>query len=141
MAKLRQIVRALELEQRFSKDEILALYFALAPYGGNLEGIRAASLAYFGKEPKRLTIARSGPARRFAAIAGSTASGPCARDGAPRPRPRARPRGRRRRADRGRGGSGQSRASSPRSANLSRHWRRMRPRRLGAVRRTPPFCG
>jgi penicillin-binding protein 1C len=58
-AKLRQIVRALELEQRFSKDEILALYFALAPYGGNLEGIRAASLAYFGKEPKRLTVAQA----------------------------------------------------------------------------------
>jgi penicillin-binding protein 1C len=56
LAKLRQIIRALELEQRFSKDEILGLYFLLAPYGGNLEGIRAASLAYFGKEPKRLTL-------------------------------------------------------------------------------------
>ncbi len=58
-AKLRQIVRALELEQRFSKTQILDLYFALAPYGGNLEGIRAASLAYFGKEPKRLSYAES----------------------------------------------------------------------------------
>ena len=41
-AKLRQIVRALELERALSKDEILALYLTLAPYGGNLEGIRAA---------------------------------------------------------------------------------------------------
>ncbi|MFZ5734508.1 MAG: penicillin-binding protein 1C [Pseudomonadota bacterium] len=55
-AKLRQIVRALELEQQLSKDEILNLYLTLAPFGGNLEGIRAASFAYFGKEPKRLSL-------------------------------------------------------------------------------------
>jgi penicillin-binding protein 1C len=59
LAKLRQIVRAIQLERALSKDEILALYFSLAPYGGNLEGIRAASLAYFGKEPRRLTLAES----------------------------------------------------------------------------------
>jgi len=58
-AKLRQIVRAVELERRYSKDEILDLYLTLAPFGGNLEGLRAASLAYFGKEPKRLTLAES----------------------------------------------------------------------------------
>jgi penicillin-binding protein 1C len=55
-AKLRQIARALELESRFSKRDILDLYLRLAPYGGNLEGVRAASLAYFGKEPKRLSL-------------------------------------------------------------------------------------
>ncbi len=55
-AKLRQMVRALELERALSKDDILALYLGLAPYGGNLEGVRAASLAYFGKEPRRLTL-------------------------------------------------------------------------------------
>src|SRR5262249_2925014 len=55
-AKARQIVRAIELDWRLSKDEILALYLSLAPYGGNLEGVRAASLAYFGKEPRRLTL-------------------------------------------------------------------------------------
>lgn len=55
-AKLRQIVRAIELERALGKDEILKLYLALAPYGGNLEGIRAASIAYLGKEPKRLTL-------------------------------------------------------------------------------------
>ncbi|MHB8885200.1 MAG: penicillin-binding protein 1C [Methylovirgula sp.] len=58
-AKLRQIIRAIELERHHSKTEILDLYFALAPYGGNIEGIRAASLAYFGKEPKRLSIAQA----------------------------------------------------------------------------------
>src|ERR1700722_19119985 len=58
-AKLRQMVRALEIERQLSKDQILNLYLALAPYGGNLEGIRAASIAYFGKEPKRLSLAES----------------------------------------------------------------------------------
>ena len=56
-AKLRQMVRAIEIERQFSKDEILDLYLALAPFGGNLEGVRAASIAYFGKEPKRLSLA------------------------------------------------------------------------------------
>jgi penicillin-binding protein 1C len=50
-AKLRQIVRAIELERAMTKREVLALYLSLAPYGGNIEGVRAASLAYFGKEP------------------------------------------------------------------------------------------
>jgi penicillin-binding protein 1C len=58
-AKLRQVVRALEIERRLTKDGILDLYLALAPYGGNLEGIRAASIAYFGKEPKRLSLAEA----------------------------------------------------------------------------------
>lgn len=53
--KLRQIRLALALERRLSKQEILTLYLTHAPYGGNLEGVRAASLAWFGKEPRRLT--------------------------------------------------------------------------------------
>ncbi|MFZ1470344.1 MAG: penicillin-binding protein 1C [Paracoccaceae bacterium] len=57
--KLRQIRVALALERRLTKDEILALYLHLAPYGGNLEGVRAASLSYFGKEPGRLTPAEA----------------------------------------------------------------------------------
>jgi penicillin-binding protein 1C len=57
--KIRQALLALALERRLSKDEILALYLRLAPFGGNLEGVRAASLAYFGKEPRRLSIAES----------------------------------------------------------------------------------
>jgi penicillin-binding protein 1C len=58
-AKMRQIVRALELERALGKDGVLALYLALAPYGGNLEGVRAASLAYFGKEPRKLSLAEA----------------------------------------------------------------------------------
>ncbi|MGJ3265660.1 MAG: penicillin-binding protein 1C [Salinarimonas sp.] len=58
-AKLRQIVRARDLEVALGKDEILGLYLSLAPYGGNLEGVRAASLAYFGREPKRLSHAEA----------------------------------------------------------------------------------
>jgi penicillin-binding protein 1C len=55
-AKLRQMVRAFEIERHMSKDQILDLYLTLAPFGGNLEGVRAASIAYFGKEPKRLSL-------------------------------------------------------------------------------------
>jgi penicillin-binding protein 1C len=58
-AKLRQMVRAIEIERQLTKDQILDLYLALAPFGGNLEGVRAASIAYFGKEPKRLSLAES----------------------------------------------------------------------------------
>lgn len=53
--KLRQIARALQLEAQLSKAEILRLYLRLAPFGGNIEGVRAASLAYFGKEPRHLS--------------------------------------------------------------------------------------
>ena len=57
--KLIQAARALQLEWRHSKDEVLAIYLTLAPMGGNLEGVRAASFAYFGKEPKQLTAAEA----------------------------------------------------------------------------------
>lgn len=55
-AKLLQMARAVQIERRLTKAEILDLYLNLAPYGGNVEGIRSASLAYFGREPKRLTV-------------------------------------------------------------------------------------
>ncbi len=55
-AKLADAARALQLELRLSKREVLALYLTLAPYGGNLEGVRAASLAWFGHEPSSLTL-------------------------------------------------------------------------------------
>ncbi len=58
-AKFLQLVRALQIERRLSKQEILEIYLTHAPYGGNLEGVRAASLAYFGKEPRRLTVAEA----------------------------------------------------------------------------------
>ncbi len=57
--KLRQVRLALALERRLTKQEILTLYLNRAPYGGNLEGIRAATRAYFGKEPRRLTPAEA----------------------------------------------------------------------------------
>ena len=52
--KLRQIARAVQLELRFSKAEILELYLSFAPMGGVLEGVEAASRAYLGKPAKRL---------------------------------------------------------------------------------------
>ncbi len=57
--KLRQMRVALALERRLTKDQILQLYLHLAPFGGNLEGVRAASISYFGKEPARLTPAEA----------------------------------------------------------------------------------
>jgi len=57
--KLRQIRVALALERQLSKDQILRLYLTRAPYGGNIEGIRAATLTWFGKEPARLTPAEA----------------------------------------------------------------------------------
>ncbi len=54
-AKLREAARALQLERRFSKRELLELYLNLAPYGGNLEGVGAASRFYFGKRPASLS--------------------------------------------------------------------------------------
>ncbi|MEE2691787.1 MAG: penicillin-binding protein 1C [Pseudomonadota bacterium] len=56
-SKLIEMMRAAQIERRLSKRQILELYLTLAPYGGNLEGVRAASLAYFGKEPSALTDA------------------------------------------------------------------------------------
>lgn len=58
-AKAVEAARALILERRLGKREILALYLTLAPFGGNLEGVRAASLAYLGKEPVALTPAEA----------------------------------------------------------------------------------
>lgn len=57
--KLRQLRVALALERTLDKDQILSLYLTHAPFGGNLEGVRAATLAWFGKEPDRLTPAQA----------------------------------------------------------------------------------
>jgi len=58
-SKLIEMARAVQLEARVGKPGILGIYLTLAPYGGNLEGVRAASLAYFGKEPAHLTEAQA----------------------------------------------------------------------------------
>jgi penicillin-binding protein 1C len=57
--KWREAGAALALERRVGKQGVLDLYLRLAPYGGNLEGVRAASLAFFGKEPARLSTAEA----------------------------------------------------------------------------------
>ncbi|MBO6860871.1 MAG: penicillin-binding protein 1C [Roseibium sp.] len=57
--KYEQLLRAVQLEAEFSKEDILRLYALRAPFGGNLEGVRAASLTWFGKEPGRLTPAEA----------------------------------------------------------------------------------
>ena len=54
--KLLQIVRALQLEIFYSKDEILEAYFNLAPYGGNIEGIAAAAQVWFNTPVSRLNL-------------------------------------------------------------------------------------
>lgn len=54
--KVIEMFRALQLELRFSKRELLEIYFNLAPYGGNLEGVGAATQFYFDKSPEHLSL-------------------------------------------------------------------------------------
>ena len=54
--KLEQILRAVQIERHHSKQEILEAYLNTAPYGGNIEGVAAASLIYFGKPARRLSL-------------------------------------------------------------------------------------
>ena len=141
-AKLRQIVRAIQLERALSKDEILALYLSLAPYGGNLEGMRAASLAYFGKEPRRLTL---GEAALLVALPQSPElrrPDRSARAARARARPRARPRRGGRtafRADevaRGQARAGAGRPQADADAGAARRRRRRSPpRRRASIHR------
>lgn len=58
-AKLRQALRALQIERRLSKREILERYLTLAPYGGNLEGVRSATHAWFGKDARHVSVAEA----------------------------------------------------------------------------------
>ncbi|MBG7602111.1 MAG: penicillin-binding protein 1C [Gammaproteobacteria bacterium] len=58
-SKLIESLRALQLEYHFTKNEILQMYLTMAPYGGNLEGIEAASLAWFNKHPRVLSNAEA----------------------------------------------------------------------------------
>lgn len=56
-SKIIEMFRAAQIERRLSKRQVLELYLTLTPYGGNVEGVRAASLLYFDKEPRSLTDA------------------------------------------------------------------------------------
>lgn len=58
-SKVLEAARTLQLEARLGKAGVLGLYLTLAPFGGNLEGVRAASRAFFGKEPTGLTPAEA----------------------------------------------------------------------------------
>ncbi|WP_243662562.1 penicillin-binding protein 1C [Plasticicumulans lactativorans] len=57
--KLVEIARALQLEWHYDKRQLLSMYLTLAPYGGNVEGLRAASLVWLGKEPRALSAAEA----------------------------------------------------------------------------------
>lgn len=57
--KFKEIILSVELEQRYTKDEILKLYLNEIPYGSNAYGIQAAAQTFFGKEAKFLTLAES----------------------------------------------------------------------------------
>ena len=56
-SKIREMFRAFQLEWKYNKDEILQMYLNLVPYGGNIEGVKAASHLYFKKNPDHLSLA------------------------------------------------------------------------------------
>ncbi len=57
--KFGEMFRALQLEIRYSKEEILELYLSLLPFGGNIEGVKSASYIYFNRPPDKLSLAQS----------------------------------------------------------------------------------
>lgn len=57
--KVREMFRALQLEWHYSKREVLELYLSYLPYGGNVEGVKAASYIYFDRPPGTLSLAQS----------------------------------------------------------------------------------
>lgn len=59
VAKLIETLRALQIEAKLNKDELLAIYLTLAPYGGNVEGIRAAAQLLFDRPPAALSTAEA----------------------------------------------------------------------------------
>ncbi len=59
MNKFLEILRALQLELHFTKDEILEIYLSHLPYGGNIEGVKSASYIYFNRPPDKLSLSQS----------------------------------------------------------------------------------
>ncbi len=57
--KIQELLRAVQIETLYSKKEILRLYLNLVPMGGNIQGVAAASILYYGKNPSDLTFAES----------------------------------------------------------------------------------
>ena len=56
--KMKEMLRAMQLEQHYSKNEILQMYLNLVPYGGNIEGIKSASLLFLDQKPQALSLAQ-----------------------------------------------------------------------------------
>ena len=56
-SKVIEMFRAFQLELKYSKNEILQMYLNLVPYGGNIEGVKSASILYFNKNPDHLSLA------------------------------------------------------------------------------------
>ena len=140
-AKLRQITRALELEHALNKQQILALYLTLAPYGGNLEGIRAASLELFRQGAAQAVAGRSRALGGVAAVAGIAPAGSLSGGGAGGARPRARPRGGGRCGAARRGRARETSAGSARAQAACRCSRRMPPIRWSLPSPTAAFTG
>lgn len=59
LSKVIEMGRAVQLEGRLPKNDVLTIYLTLAPFGGPVEGVRAASLKLFGHEPSLLTPAEA----------------------------------------------------------------------------------
>ena len=57
--KIREMFRALQYEWRYTKDEILEMYLSYLPYGGNIEGVHAASYLFFDRPPARLSLSQA----------------------------------------------------------------------------------
>lgn len=58
LSKIREVFRSMQLEWHYSKDEILQMYLNLLPYGGNIEGVKSASMIYFGQVTGDLSLAQ-----------------------------------------------------------------------------------
>jgi len=56
-SKIIETCRAFQLELKYNKNEILQMYLNLVPYGGNIEGVKSASILYFSKNPDHLSLA------------------------------------------------------------------------------------
>ena len=59
VGKLEQILRSLQLERHYAKEEILEAYLNLAPHGRNVEGAGAASLVYLDRDVEKLGLTES----------------------------------------------------------------------------------
>lgn len=59
MRKVKELILSLQLENRYSKDQILQMYLNESPYGGQNYGIYTAAEAYFNKKPSELSLAES----------------------------------------------------------------------------------